>query len=70
MTISNFDHVKVLGSRHCFNKIADAGLDGRACHLSLERMISYDFNGMSVKFGAGVTYSKLMQAVNDHGLAF
>lgn len=69
MTKSNFDNVRVLGSRHCFNTIADTKTTGRTAHVSLDKMVWYKFNGLEVTFGAGSTYSKLMEAVVKQGLA-
>ena len=69
MTRTNFDNVRVIGSRHSFNDVADTK-SGRSCHISLEKMIFFEFNRLSVKFGAGATYSKLIEACDKKGLAF
>jgi xylitol oxidase len=59
--------VRVLGSRHSFNDIADAGE-----LISLEAMagdVEVDRDAHTVSFGAGMTYSKLVAAVNANGMA-
>src|SRR6267378_3315123 len=59
---------KVLGSRHCFNKIADS----RDYFLSLKSMddvISLDPHARTVTVGAGVTYGKLSPYHHSKGFA-
>ena len=66
-----FDSVKVLGTKHCFNGMADTPKQGRTAHLTLERLdqvwIGEDERGPIAKFGAGVTYTILMKAIVAHG---
>src|SRR5216683_817305 len=60
--------LKVLGSRHCFNKIADS----RDYFLSLKSMddvISLDTHAHTVTVGAGVTYGKLSPYLHEKGFA-
>jgi alditol oxidase len=60
--------LKVLGSRHCFNKIADS----RDYFLSLKSMddvISFDPQARTVTVGAGVTYGKLSPYLHEKGFA-
>ena len=69
---SKFKHLKVFGTRHCFSKISDAspfGVKANTAHISLEKFTKVVFDGLSVKFGAGMTYSNLIKEVDAQGLA-
>jgi xylitol oxidase len=60
--------VKVLGSRHCFNSIADS----RYNLLSLKPMhevVSIDGNGRTVTVEAGITYGQLCPYLDGKGWA-
>jgi xylitol oxidase len=64
------DKVKVVGTTHCFNDIADTP----GTHISLENFQSVqvsaqDPEALEVSFGAGVTYSMLMRELGQHGMA-
>lgn len=79
--------MKVIGTRHCFNKIADTYAypqgqkPGTTAHISLEKFMWATFDkaiikGMessgeqpTVTFGAGFTYSKLIEVVAAKNLA-
>ena len=59
---------KVLGTRHCFNKIADSA----DYFLSLESMddvVSLDAQARTVTVGAGITYGKLAPYLHEKGFA-
>jgi alditol oxidase len=61
------EKVKVLGTRHCFNSIADS----RYALLSLEPMreMTLDAGGDTVTVGAGVTYGELGPYLDRNGFA-
>ncbi|MBK3630095.1 FAD-binding protein [Streptomyces sp. MBT49] len=62
--------VRVLGSGHSFNEIADPG-DGGVL-LSLEGLtgeIDVDTAARTVRVGGGVRYAELARRVHEHGLA-
>jgi len=61
------NRMKVLGTRHCFNTIADS----RDYLLSLKPMeeIVVDSAARTVTVGAGVTYGKLSPILHDKGFA-
>jgi xylitol oxidase len=62
------DKVKVLGTRHCFNSIADS----RHNLLSLKPMddvVALDTNARTVTVGAGVTYGQLGPYLDSKGFA-
>ncbi|XP_066928285.1 alditol oxidase-like [Clytia hemisphaerica] len=78
--------LKVIGTRHCFNTIADTGHNtdletGETAHICLENMTLTYFDkvviggeedlGLQpvVTFGAGMTYSKLIDIVDAEGFA-
>ena len=73
----DFKHVKVFGTRHCFNRIADTRANkGRreyTAHICLKKMQDILFEetleGPTVRFGAGMIYSDLIKAVLKEGLA-
>ena len=67
-----FTNVRVTGSRHTFNNIADTLSKGaRTAHINLQSMTDTHFStceeGPIVKFGAGCTYSQLIKAVHNQG---
>lgn len=59
--------VRVLGSRHSFNDIADSSelvsLDG------MPRDVAFDHGAGTVSFGAAMTYGELAEVLNAEGLA-
>lgn len=66
--IKNSKRVKTLGSRHCFNGIADCD----ETHLSLSKMnkmLSVDENSMTVKIEGGAQYSDFCSELNEAGFA-
>ncbi|KAA2240883.1 FAD-binding protein [Chitinophaga agrisoli] len=60
--------LRALGTRHCFNAIADSN-----AHLvslqQLQQEIILDTAAMQVTVGAGMNYGQLSQYLHDHGLA-
>ncbi|HXB95940.1 MAG TPA: FAD-binding protein, partial [Puia sp.] len=66
--VRDHPHFKVLGTRHCFNDIADS----RDRFLSLGKLntvIALDRIGMTVTVEAGIRYGELAVFLNDHGYA-
>jgi alditol oxidase len=60
--------LKVLGTRHCFNSIADS----RHCLLSLkpmEHVVSIDAKARTVTIEAGITYGRLSPELQGKGFA-
>jgi xylitol oxidase len=66
--VKNHAKLKVLGSRHCFNKIADS----KDYFLSLKSMddaLSLDSDARTVTVAAGITYGKLSPYLHGKGFA-
>jgi xylitol oxidase len=66
--IRRFDRLKVLGTRHCFNKIADS----RDRFLSLagvNRVVGLDAQRHTVTVESGIRYGDLAVWLNDRGFA-
>ncbi|WP_055527325.1 FAD-binding protein [Streptomyces graminilatus] len=62
--------VRVLGSGHSFNEIADPGADGVLLSLAgLSPEIDVDTTARTVRVGGGVRYAELARAVHGRGLA-
>src|SRR5579864_1204916 len=59
------DRVKVLGTRHCFNSIADSG----DSFLSLGAMREITLGDRTVTVEAGVTYGQLGPVLDGAGFA-
>src|SRR6266481_5234187 len=66
--VKHHPKVKVLGSRHCFNKIADSA-DYFLSLKSMDDVISLDPHAHTVTVGAGVTYGKLSPYLHEKGFA-
>ena len=68
-----YSNIKVFGTRHCFNRIADSAKTKTAAHLNMAKMknviYTYSKNETTVKFDAGLTYSELISAIAKEGLA-
>ena len=56
---------KVLGTRHCFNKIADSK-DHLLSLKSLDEMVALDSHARTVTVDAGMTYGKLSPLLIGH----
>ncbi|MEU6770559.1 FAD-binding protein [Streptomyces sp. NPDC046759] len=62
--------VRVLGSGHSFNRIADPGADGVLLSTSgLPPVIEVDSTTRTVRVSGGVRYAELARTVDGHGLA-
>ncbi|MFG2575155.1 FAD-binding protein [Streptomyces sp. NPDC048481] len=62
--------VRVLGSGHSFNEIAEPGADGVLLSLDgLTGGIDVDTAARTVRVGGGVRYAELARRVHEHGLA-
>ncbi|MFF0852798.1 FAD-binding protein [Streptomyces sp. NPDC003280] len=62
--------VRVLGSGHSFNRIADPGGDGVLVSLAgLPPVIDVDTVARTVRVSGGVRYAELARTVHAHGLA-
>ncbi|MGY5057969.1 FAD-binding protein [Streptomyces sp. 900105755] len=62
--------VRVLGSGHSFNRIADPGPDGVLVSLAgLPPVTEVDTAARTVRVAGGVRYAELARAVHAHGLA-
>jgi len=60
--------LKVLGTRHCFNNIADSK-DGFLSVRPMEKVISLDAVKRTVTVGAGITYGQLCPYLDGKGFA-
>src|SRR4051812_11893221 len=62
--------LRVLGSGHSFNEIAEPGADGVLLSLAaLPEEVDVDTAARTVRVGGGVRYAELAQVVHEHGLA-
>ncbi|POX45330.1 FAD-binding protein [Streptomyces sp. Ru72] len=62
--------VRVLGSGHSFNEIAEPGADGVLLSLAdLPDEVDVDTAARTVRVGGGVRYAELARMVHEHGLA-
>jgi xylitol oxidase len=66
--VKNHDKLKVLGSRHCFNNIADS-TDQFLSLKYLDNVVSLDENARTVTVEAGVSYGKLAPWLHSKGYA-
>src|ERR1700732_1048506 len=62
------NRVNVLGTRHCFNNIADSK-DGFLSLKAMDKVISIDPARRTVKVGAGITYGQLCPYLDGKGFA-
>src|SRR5271167_4166623 len=60
--------LKVLGSRHCFNNIADSK-DGFLSLKPLDEIVSLDAQARTVTVDAGITYGQLSPLLEAKGFA-
>ncbi|MEU6316737.1 FAD-binding protein [Streptomyces sp. NPDC047009] len=68
--VADSAHVRVLGSGHSFNDIAEAGVDGVLLSLAdLPSEVEVDTAARTVRVGGGVRYAELARVVHRHGLA-
>jgi len=66
--VKKHDKLKVLGSKHCFNTIADTK-DVFISSKKLDQIISLDKETKKVTVGAGITYGKLSPYLQENGFA-
>src|ERR1700722_10368660 len=62
------NRLKVLGTRHCFNNIADSK-DGFLSLKAMDKVISIDPAKRTVTVGAGITYGQLCPYLDGKGFA-
>src|SRR6202162_1283084 len=62
------NRLKVLGTRHCFNNIADSK-DGFLSLKAMDKVISLDPAKRTVTVGAGITYGQLCPYLDGKGFA-
>jgi len=67
-TVRRYDRLKVLGTRHCFNTIADSH-DRFLSLAAVNRVIGLDAQGHTVTFESGLRYGDLAVWLNDRGFA-
>src|SRR5205823_9219760 len=66
--VKSHEKFKVLGSRHCFNRIADSS-DYFLSLKSMDDVVSLDQHARTVTVAAGITYGKLCPYLHDKGFA-
>ncbi|KFG73028.1 FAD-binding protein [Streptomyces mutabilis] len=68
--VADSARVRVLGSGHSFNEIAEPGAEGVLLSLAgLPAEVDVDSAARTVRVGGGVRYAELARAVHGHGLA-
>ncbi|MDX3638897.1 D-arabinono-1,4-lactone oxidase [Streptomyces sp. MB09-02B] len=68
--VAGSERVRVLGSGHSFNEIAEPGPEGVLLSLTgLAPEIEVDTTARTVRVGGGVRYAELARTVHAHGLA-
>ncbi|MFJ9152137.1 FAD-binding protein [Streptomyces sp. NPDC102270] len=68
--VADSARVRVLGSGHSFNEIAEPGPEGVLLSIAgLPPMIDVDTTARTVRVPGGVRYAELARAVDTHGLA-
>ncbi|MFJ4006351.1 D-arabinono-1,4-lactone oxidase [Streptomyces sp. NPDC090023] len=68
--VAGSPRVRVLGSGHSFNRIADPGAGGVLLSVAgLPTVIDVDTAARTVRVGGGVRYAELARTVHAHGLA-
>lgn len=66
--IKKYDKLKVLGSRHCFNRIADS-TDGFISLMQMDQVAGLDEKNHTVTVGAGMKYGQLCPYLDNKGFA-
>jgi xylitol oxidase len=61
-------HLKVLGTRHCFNRIADSS-DALVSLREMDRVVALDAKARTVTVEAGISYGQLCPYLQDRGFA-
>jgi alditol oxidase len=66
--VKKYPKIKVLGTRHCFNTIADSK-DNFISLKKLDRVLSFDEQAHTVTIEAGLNYGQLCPVLHGKGLA-
>lgn len=66
--VKSHDRLKVLGTRHCFNRIADS-TDRLVALTRLNKVVALDPKRRQVTVEAGITYGQLCPYLHDKGFA-
>ncbi len=66
--IKQHEKIKVLGTRHCFNTIADS-TDNLLSTKEMNKVVSLDANARTVTIEGGMNYGQLCPILNDKGFA-
>jgi xylitol oxidase len=68
--VADSSRVRVLGSGHSFNQIAEPGADGVLLSLTaLPPAVDVDTTARTVRVSGGVRYAELARLVHEHGFA-
>ena len=66
--VKKLSKLKALGTRHCFNTIADSK-DNLISLKEMNKVVSLDANAKTVTIEGGMNYGQLCPYLNDHGFA-
>ncbi len=66
--VKKYSRLKVLGTRHCFNGIADS-TDNLISLKKLDQVAALDPGALTVKIGPGITYGQLGPYLHTRGFA-
>ena len=66
--VGQYDKVKVLGTRHCFNTIADSEHNLISLR-DMDQVLSFDPEARTVTVGAGMSYGQLAPYLEKQGMA-
>lgn len=66
--VKKYDKFKVLGSRHCFNRIADSN-ENLVSLKQMDQVVALDQKARTVTVGAGIKYGQLAPYLNSKGYA-
>ena len=66
--VKKYDKAKALGSRHCFNDIADSRYNLIALK-EMNKVVSLNAEAKTVTIEGGMNYGQLCPYLNDHGFA-
>jgi xylitol oxidase len=66
--VKKYDKLKVLGTRHCFNTIADSKYNFISLR-DMNKVVSLDTNTKTVTVEGGIKYGELCPWLNDKGFA-
>ncbi len=68
MLVKKYSKLKVLGTRHCFNNIADSK-DNLVSLKNMNKVVSLDANSRTVAVEGGMNYGQLCPYLNEKGFA-